>query len=141
MEVSIFNVLGPVMIGPSSSHTAGAARLSKEAARIAGGRIKKVSFGLHGSFAKTYKGHATDKALLAGVLGLDEQDENLARSYELADESGLEYEFYTTDLGEVHENTVKMDFWMQDGHIVTVTGSSIGGGDIKILEKRHGSLF
>ncbi|MFR5583398.1 MAG: hypothetical protein ACLTLQ_05805 [[Clostridium] scindens] len=101
----------------------------------------KVSFGLHGSFAKTYKGHATDKALVAGVLGLDEQDENIIRSYELADKSGLRYEFYTTDLGDVHENSVKMDFLMQDGRTVSVTGSSVGGGEIEILEKRYGSLF
>ncbi|MFR6120485.1 MAG: serine dehydratase beta chain [[Clostridium] scindens] len=140
MDVSIFSVLGPVMIGPSSSHTAGAARLSKAAARIAGGRIKKVSFGLHGSFAKTYKGHATDKALLAGVLGLDEQDENIIRVMNWLT-SQLKYEFYTTDLGDVHENSVKMDFLMQDGRTVSVTGSSVGGGEIEILEKRYGSLF
>lgn len=75
------------------------------------------------------------------MLGLDEQDENIIRSYELADKSGLKYEFYTTDLGDVHENSVKMDFLMQDGRTVSVTGSSVGGGEIEILEKRYGKTL
>ncbi|HBC95850.1 MAG TPA: L-serine ammonia-lyase, iron-sulfur-dependent, subunit beta, partial [Clostridium sp.] len=76
-EYSVFDILGPVMIGPSSSHTAGAARLGKIAGTIAGGKIKKVQFFLHGSFAKTYKGHGTDKALIAGILGMNPWDKNL----------------------------------------------------------------
>ena len=80
MYISIFDVLGPVMIGPSSSHTAGAARLSRSAREIVKGDIAHISFGLYGSFAETYKGHGTDKALLAGALGLKEDDEGMCRA-------------------------------------------------------------
>ena len=90
MDISIFEVLGPVMIGPSSSHTAGAARLARISAVIAGKPFSKVTFGLHGSFAHTYKGHGTDMALLGGVLGRREDDERLRDAYEIAKERGLE---------------------------------------------------
>lgn len=130
----VFDILGPVMIGPSSSHTAGAARLGKVAAAIAGGKIKKVTFLLHGSFAKTYRGHGTDRALLAGVLGMEPQDENLRDSFDIAGEQKLQYEFVETDLGDVHPNTVKFLFDMEDGRSVSVMGSSTGGGGILIRE-------
>ena len=99
MELSLFDVVGPVMIGPSSSHTAGAARLAFVARKIAGD-FNRVTFGLHGSFAKTYKGHGTDRALVAGALGLSEQDERLRTSFEMAEAVGLEYEFYQTEVGD-----------------------------------------
>ena len=83
-EYSAFDILGPIMIGPSSSHTAGAARLGKIARIIAGDGIKRVQFFLHGSFATTYKGHGTDKALVAGILGMNPWDENLRNSMEIA---------------------------------------------------------
>lgn len=134
MEISIFDVTGPVMIGPSSSHTAGAARLGRAARLIAGGSFHSVSFGLHGSFAQTYKGHGTDRALLAGVLGLSEQDERLAQAFGLAQAAGLSYSFYPVELDGVHENTVKITMKMDDGSQVSVVGSSIGGGQICICE-------
>lgn len=134
MNISIFDVLGPVMIGPSSSHTAGAAKLSKAARMIAGGKISHISFGLHGSFAQTYKGHGTDKALVAGALGLEADDEHLADSFELAREIGMGFDFYETELENVHENTVKMTLTMEDGHTTQITGSSIGGGQILITQ-------
>lgn len=134
MNISIFDVLGPVMIGPSSSHTAGAAKLSKAARIIAGGKISHISFGLHGSFAQTYKGHGTDKALVAGALGLEADDEHLADSFELAREIGMGFDFYETELENVHENTVKMTLTMEDGHTTQITGSSIGGGQILITQ-------
>ncbi|MEG1801308.1 MAG: serine dehydratase beta chain, partial [Oscillospiraceae bacterium] len=84
MNISLLDVVGPVMIGPSSSHTAGAAKLAKTAMLIAGKPFTKVSFGLGGSFASTYKGHFTDYALVAGVLGMSEDDERLANSFEIA---------------------------------------------------------
>lgn len=129
-----FDILGPVMIGPSSSHTAGAARLGKIAAGIAGRGIKNVTFFLHGSFAKTYRGHGTDRALLAGVLGMEPDDEKLKFSFDIAGESGLSYSFVEADLGDVHPNTVKFLFEMEDGRNTTATGSSIGGGNIIINE-------
>lgn len=129
-----FDVLGPVMIGPSSSHTAGAARLGKVAGTIAGGEIRKVVFYLHGSFAKTYKGHGTDRALVAGILGMEPHDSRLRDSLSIASEAGILYEFVEKDLGDVHPNTVKFSFEMKDGRVSTVTGSSIGGGNIIITE-------
>ena len=132
MDISIFDVIGPIMIGPSSSHTAGAAKLARIARIISGDNIKKVSFGLHGSFAQTYKGHGTDKALVAGALGMNEDDENINNSFEIAKNKGFEYEIYEIQLYGVHENTVKMTFEMQDGAKNVIIGSSIGGGEIMI---------
>ena len=108
MDISIFDVLGPIMIGPSSSHTAGAAKLSRSARQIAKGEIKHISFGLHGSFAQTYKGHGTDKALVAGALGLKEYDEGIVNAFELAKQKEIGYDFYKIELDNVHENTVVM---------------------------------
>ncbi|GAA0737670.1 L-serine ammonia-lyase, iron-sulfur-dependent subunit beta [Clostridium oceanicum] len=133
-EYSVFDVIGPVMIGPSSSHTAGAARLAKVAASIAGGNIKEVKFLLHGSFAKTYKGHGTDKALIAGILNMDPWDENLKNSFEIADKMGIKYQFIETDLGDIHPNTVKFIITKKDGKVTEIIGSSIGGGNIVITE-------
>ncbi|CAB1251217.1 L-serine ammonia-lyase, iron-sulfur-dependent subunit beta [Clostridium sp. WLY-B-L2] len=133
-EYSVFDILGPIMIGPSSSHTAGAARLGKIASTIAGGKIRKVQFFLHGSFAKTYKGHGTDKALVAGILGMNPWDQNLKNSIQLAKEKNIEIEFIETDLGDVHPNTVKFVITREDGKVSEIMGSSIGGGNVVITE-------
>lgn len=133
-DFSVFDILGPIMIGPSSSHTAGAARLGNVAASIVGGEFDKVIFYLHGSFANTYKGHGTDKALAAGVLGMKPDDERLRNSLAIAAEKGVEIEFEETDLGDCHENTVKIDFFKKNGETHSVTGSSIGGGNIMITD-------
>lgn len=134
MDISIFEVAGPVMIGPSSSHTAGAAKLSRVARQIVKEPFTHISFGLHGSFAKTYKGHGTDKALVAGALGLSEQSEALASSFELAKNQGLGFDFYETELEGMHENSVKMTLTMKDGRKNVIIGSSVGGGQIVIKE-------
>lgn len=131
-DYSVFDILGPIMIGPSSSHTAGAARLSRIAKEIAGDGFYKVVFMLHGSFAKTYKGHGTDKALVGGILGFDPDDANIKTSLEQAQEKGLEIEFEEVDLGFVHPNTVKLVFKYKDQEDFYITGSSIGGGNIII---------
>ena len=131
MELSLFDVVGPVMIGPSSSHTAGAARLAYVAREIAGD-FTHVSFGLHGSFAQTYKGHGTDRALVAGALGLSAQDERLRHAFEMAQAVGLTYDFYPTQVEGAHENTVVMTFTRRDGEKLEVVGSSLGGGRILI---------
>lgn len=133
-EYSVFDIMGPVMIGPSSSHTAGAARLSGVARKIVGEPFGKVAFYLHGSFARTYRGHGTDKALAAGALGLSPDDERLRDSLALAREQGIEIQFLEADLGECHENTVRMDFYTLEHGVFSVTGSSIGGGNILITE-------
>ena len=133
-EYGVFDIIGPIMIGPSSSHTAGAARLGKAARSIAGEDIKSVEFVLHGSFAKTYKGHGTDRALTAGILGFDPWDERLKHSMDIAKEKGIEIKFTPSDLGNVHPNTVKFIITLKDGKKVEVMGSSIGGGSIQINE-------
>lgn len=131
---SVFDILGPIMIGPSSSHTAGAARLAKIAAIIAGPNIISVQFVLHGSFAKTYKGHGSDRALVAGILGMDPWDDRLKDSLLIAKEQGLIIEFVFEDLGDVHPNTVKFIITNDNGVIAEIVGSSVGGGNIIIFE-------
>ncbi|MGL5354238.1 MAG: L-serine ammonia-lyase, iron-sulfur-dependent subunit beta [Clostridium sp.] len=128
----VFDILGPIMIGPSSSHTAGAARLGKVARSIAGGKVCEVTFLLHGSFGKTYKGHGTDRALVAGILGMEPCDKRLRDALEIATEEGLKYEFKEYDLGDEHPNTVKFLIKDNDGNKCEVVGSSIGGGNIVI---------
>jgi len=108
------------MIGPSSSHTAGAARIAKVARYIVGKDFYKVIFNLHGSFAKTYKGHGTDKALVAGILGMEPHDENLKYSLDIAKEKEIEIEFAEADLGYHHSNTVKIEFIKNDEKKVSV---------------------
>lgn len=134
MQISIFEILGPIMIGPSSSHTAGAARLSYIARQIVAQEFHRVEFNLHGSFAQTFKGHGTDKALVAGALGLREDDERLPAAFLLAEQKGLSYSFNTIELEGVHENTVKMVFHLRNGGESVVVGSSLGGAQILITE-------
>ena len=128
----IFDVIGPIMVGPSSSHTAGAARLGNIASRICGQELLKVDFYLHGSFAKTYKGHGTDKALLGGILGMLPSDERIRESDTLAEDQKLEYSYISADLGDVHPNTVKIVMYTKAGNRCEVIGSSVGGGNILI---------
>jgi L-serine dehydratase len=132
MDISIFDIIGPIMIGPSSSHTAGAAKLARVAAAIVNKPFMRVEFGLHGSFSKTGLGHGTDKALLAGVMGIREDDRRIREVYGIASERGLQYNFYEIDLGDVHENSVRIVFFHTDGTESNITGSSIGGGRIII---------
>lgn len=134
IHYNTFDILGPIMIGPSSSHTAGAVRIANAARRIANGEFHKVTFFLHGSFAKTYKGHGTDRALLAGIMGFGPDDERIRYSFDIADEQGIKYQFAPIDLGDVHPNSVKIVLTMDDGRVVEVTGSSIGGGNIVIID-------
>ncbi|NLY36388.1 MAG: L-serine ammonia-lyase, iron-sulfur-dependent, subunit beta [Tissierellia bacterium] len=129
-EISLFDILGPVMIGPSSSHTAGALRLGNIAAMIYQEEAHQVDFYLHGSFAKTYRGHGTDLALVAGVLGLTTYDERIVGAFSLAEQAGIAFDFHEKDLGYVHPNTVKIVF----DQSFSVTGSSLGGGRVEIIE-------
>lgn len=133
-DYSVFDILGPIMIGPSSSHTAGAARLALISKDIAGDGFYAVEFFLHGSFAKTYKGHGTDKALVGGVLGMAPDDEDIRTSLEIAREKGIEVSFQEIDLGYVHPNTVKLVFKYPDKDDFYLIGSSIGGGNIVIMD-------
>lgn len=133
-NIGIFDVLGPIMIGPSSSHTAGAARLGKIARTIVNKPIKDVTFLLHGSFKETYKGHGTDRALVAGILGMMPDDERLRDALLIAEKEGLEVHFLPADLGQVHPNTVKILMTDCDDINWEVLGSSIVGGLVEIYE-------
>ena len=132
MELSIFDVLGPVMIGPSSSHTAGAARLARVAAMIAKKPFYRVEFTLSGSFAKTGAGHGTHKALLAGALGFKEDDARMKKIERIAEDRGIEWVFFAEDFDDMHENTARIVFYHNDETTSTVWGSSTGGGRIMI---------
>ncbi|WP_041078064.1 L-serine ammonia-lyase, iron-sulfur-dependent subunit beta [Thermotoga caldifontis] len=128
--MGLLQVLGPVMVGPSSSHTLGAMRIARFARKFSSSLPREVVFLLHGSFAKTADGHGTKKALLAGILDLDYDDERIVESYELARRLGLKFSFESVDLRDVHPNTVRIRFLSDEWH--EIEGCSIGGGSIKI---------
>lgn len=133
-DYSAFEVMGPIMVGPSSSHTAGACKIANVAVDIVSEGFNKVEFQLHGSFAHTYKGHGTDRALVGGILGFEPDDDRIKTSFEIAEESGLNYIFTTINLGEnYHPNSVKIIFSYPDRDEEYVIGSSIGGGAMKIV--------
>ncbi len=129
--MGIFDVIGPVMVGPSSSHTAGAARIGLFARRLLGTQPMRAEIGLHGSFAATGEGHGTPLALLAGLLGLEPDDERIPHSDTLAAEQGLEYRFETMDLGEVHPNSAQLRL-AGPATTLEISASSVGGGRIKV---------
>ncbi len=132
-EISVFDIIGPNMIGPSSSHTAGALRIARLAANMVKKPIKHVTFVLYGSFAMTYKGHGTDRALLAGIMGYDTEDKRIKESFEYAKAEGLSYEFRTNkEEKDVHPNTVDIHITDEEGKETTVTGISVGGGRAEI---------
>ena len=132
--MDLFDIIGPVMIGPSSSHTAGAARIGFSARELLGDDVQKAVITLHGSFADTYRGHGTDRALLAGLMGMAVDDPRLRDSLEIAAETGLEYEFRTTELTDAHPNTAILELTGKKGGAITVRASSVGGGNIRIDE-------
>ena len=132
MNISLLDVVGPVMIGPSSSHTAGAAKLAKTARLIYDKPFKKVRFGLGGSFASTYRGHFTDYALVASAMGMSEDDERLGQSFEIAEKEGVEFVFYPTEIPSNYENTARITFVDENGEEFFVEGASLGGGRILI---------
>lgn len=137
MNISAFDVIGPAMVGPSSSHTAGAVRLGLLAHHIARGigPFARVKIELHGSFAATGKGHATDRGLVAGILGLRPDDERLKDSLLLARKRGIGVEFENVDLGtDAHPNSVRITFYFADGETLTVCGASVGGGNVELRQ-------
>ncbi|NMB21519.1 MAG: L-serine ammonia-lyase, iron-sulfur-dependent, subunit beta [Firmicutes bacterium] len=132
-QIGLFDVVGPIMVGPSSSHTAGAVRLGLATRRILGTDVKKAEIILHGSFAATYWGHRTNVALIAGLLGMSMDDERIPEALEIAKEAGLEYSFASGDLGDVHPNSVRIKAEGL-GDKLEIAGASIGGGRINIFE-------
>ena len=132
--MNVFDIIGPIMIGPSSSHTAGAVRLGYIAHKVLGERAVRAEIELCGSFAQTYRGHGTDKALIAGILGMKSDDERIRRSLELAAEEGLEYSFATAVIPGAHPNTARISLIGESGATAVVQGASIGGGNILVSQ-------
>ncbi len=130
----LFDVLGPVMIGPSSSHTAGAAKIGYTAAKLLGETPARAEILLHGSFATTGKGHGTDKAIVAGLLGMQPDDARLPDSFDLAQQAGLAFEIGTVELREAHPNTAIVSLTGHAGQVLTVRAASLGGGRISVTE-------
>lgn len=129
---SVFDIIGPVMVGPSSSHTAGAVRLGRMACAIFGGTPEEAQVALHGSFAQTYKGHGTDRAIVAGLLGFRCDDERVARAFEFAKKAPMKVTVTCDDLGdEAHPNTARIVLRAQ-GRERSITGCSLGGGRIEV---------
>jgi L-serine dehydratase len=131
--MSLLDMIGPVMIGPSSSHTAGACRLGLVAHHLLGETPRRAVIGLHASFAKTGRGHGTHLALVAGLLGFAPDDARLPRAFEEAEAAGLTAEFRDVDLGDVHPNTAQIELH-GDTQEVTMQGSSTGGGVILVTQ-------
>ena len=131
--ISAFDVMGPNMIGPSSSHTAGAARIAFLARKMLNGTLKKVQFTLYGSFAKTYHGHGTDRALLGGIMGFGTDDMRIRDSFEIAKDIGLDFSFVPNEIEtDVHPNTVDILMTNENEDHILIRGESLGGGKARI---------
>ena len=132
--VSLLDIIGPVMVGPSSSHTAGACRLGLLARGLVGGTPERARIDLHGSFARTGEGHGTDKALAGGLLGFRPDDERLRDALGIAEREGLDFRFEkTTIAGDAHPNTVRLTVERGERRAVMV-GSSLGAGRVRVTE-------
>ena len=130
--INIFDMMGPVMVGPSSSHTAGAARIGNMGRTLLGEEVARADIGLHGSFAETGFGHGTDRALLAGLLGMKPDDLRIPNAYEEANRAGMAYSFRTVELRDAHPNTALLELTGKSGKQLTLQASSIGGGAIVV---------
>lgn len=133
-SMGIFDIIGPVMIGPSSSHTAGAARIGQVAGRILGEPLKSAHITLYGSFAKTGKGHGTDRALVAGLMGYAPDSGSIRDALKLAEEKGIPISFSLSEEEMDHPNVAKIDAYGTGGAHVVVVGRSLGGGRVMITE-------
>lgn len=132
--VSLLDIIGPVMVGPSSSHTAGACRLGLLARGLVGGTPERARIELHGSFARTGEGHGTDKAIVAGLMGFRPDDDRIRTALEIADQEGLAYTFEKTTIADdAHPNTARITLERGDRSAV-MTGSSLGAGRVLVTE-------
>ncbi|UOR12766.1 L-serine ammonia-lyase, iron-sulfur-dependent subunit beta [Halobacillus amylolyticus] len=130
---SVFDIIGPVMIGPSSSHTAGAARIGRAARHLFGREPNYANIHLYGSFAQTYKGHGTDVAIIGGLLDYDTDDTRISTALETARNHGMEVQFFEEDAVTDHPNTARIKIGDENGDLELV-GISIGGGKAEIME-------
>lgn len=132
--MNLFDIIGPVMVGPSSSHTAGAVRIGYIARMLLGEPVKRTEIYLHGSFLATGKGHGTDRALVAGLLGMHTDDERIPDSFRVAQEQNMEVQFDGIELRDAHPNSVKMLLTGIHGKKLDITAASLGGGRIKVCQ-------
>ena len=130
--MDLFDLIGPVMIGPSSSHTAGAARIGLTARMLLGEELTRAEIGLHGSFAKTYRGHGTDRAIVGGLMGMHVDDERLRDSLTIAREAGISVHFQQINIRGAHPNTVRLTVTGVSGRMLVVEAASVGGGNIEV---------
>lgn len=130
--MNLFDILGPVMVGPSSSHTAGAVRIGRISRILLKEKPVKAEIFLHGSFATTGIGHGTDKALIAGLLGMDTDDVRIPNSFAMAKEAGLQFSFAVCSLKDAHPNTAVLKLTGEDGNRIEIQAASIGGGRITV---------
>ncbi len=130
--MNIFDIMGPVMVGPSSSHTAGAVRIGLTARRLLGSQPVRAEILLHGSFAATGAGHGTDRAIVAGLLGMRPDDGDIPRSLQLARQAGMEVSIKAGELRNAHPNTALLAITNAEGRTLTVSASSLGGGRIRV---------
>ena len=132
--INIFDMMGPVMVGPSSSHTAGAARIGNMGRTLLGEEVARADIGLYGSFAETGYGHGTDRALLAGLLGMKPDDLRIPNAYEEANRAGMAYSVRTVALRDAHPNTALLELTGKSDKKLTLQASSIGGGAIVVYK-------
>lgn len=133
--MNLFDILGPVMVGPSSSHTAGAVRIGRMARRVLGEDTPRAAqIALSGSFAATGRGHGTDRALVAGLLGMQTDDERIPESFEIARAQGMDFAFSRVNLSGEHPNTARLHLTGASGATLTMIASSLGGGRIMVVE-------
>ena len=130
--MTVFDIMGPVMVGPSSSHTAGAVRIGRLTRALLGAAPVRAEIRLHGSFSATGRGHGTDRALTAGLLGMEADDPRLPQSLSLAREVGLYVTFEPVTLPHAHPNSAVLTVTAADGRTLTVTAASLGGGRVKV---------
>lgn len=134
MKMNLFDIIGPVMVGPSSSHTAGAVKIGYAARKLIGERVVKAEILLYGSFLATGTGHGTQRAITAGLMGMHPDDERIPHSLELAKEAGMELVFGEAKLRKAHPNSAQLFLTGEDGRQLEIVGESIGGSRINIAE-------
>lgn len=132
--MNLLDIIGAVMVGPSSSHTAGAVKIGRVCHKLLAEKVVRADIYFHGSFLATGKGHGTDKAVVAGLLGMQVDDPAIPHSFEIAEREGLQFTLSGIDLGDVHPNSVKLELTGESGRTLEVIAASIGGGRIEICE-------
>jgi len=132
--MNLLDIIGPIMVGPSSSHTAGAVKIGLVSRKLMVEKVVKADIYFHGSFLATGKGHGTDKAVVAGLLGIAVDDSRVPFSFEVAKQEGLEFNITGIDLGDAHPNTVKLNLTGESGKKIEIIAASIGGGQIEVCE-------